>query len=241
LEAVVAALDVLEGAGPRCASLLAAFHRMIDRQVAHAAATARPYRHDRKRQRPRTASVLEARLRRTWPSLVVVQAEGSPRDGAALHELVQVVALRVATGEPFATLVRPRHPVRAATPTRLGLEGAALATAPGLDDALGAWEAFLRPDDVLVGWGGFSAAVLAEARAPSLPWIDVKPEVGRRLGRTGGVEHAAARLDDTRTVPWAPGRGGRRAAALASVVRAIVQPANAGGGTPAPAGGIATL
>jgi hypothetical protein len=71
----------------------------------------------------------------------------------------------------------------------------------------------LKPDDVVVGWGRFTPAVLAAEAAPCPAWIDLRGEVGRRLGRkAGGTGPACEAFGAPSDEPWAPGRGGRGAA-----------------------------
>jgi hypothetical protein len=176
----------------------------------------------RKRRRGRRPSALDTLLATRFHDVVLAQAEGNPHDGGGPHELVQLVAVRPSTGERFTRLIRPRRPMSPWTPDRLGLAGDALATGCAIDDACTAWRAFLRPDDVLVGWGRFTPAVLSAETASCAPWIDLRGEVGRRLGRKpGGTGPACEAFGTAPAEPWAPGRGGRRLAELAELVTAL--------------------
>lgn len=111
LEAIVEALRALEPGNGRFDELLAAFDRMIDRQIAHAAAVQRFGRFKAPRQRPsRALSHLLAH-----PRLAVVYAESALPGGerAATRELVQWVAARVdgahggSGDDVFEALLRP--------------------------------------------------------------------------------------------------------------------------------------
>jgi hypothetical protein len=167
---------------------------------------------------------LEQALATRFHDMVLAQAEGSPQEDGGPHELVQLVAVRPATGERFACLIRPRGPLAPRTPDRLGLASEMLADGTTIDDARRAWAAYLRPDDRLVGWGLFTPTVLRAEGALCPPWIDLRAEIGRRLGRKpGGITGAAEAIGATTAPPWAPGRAGPRLAALGAIVAALVR------------------
>ena len=156
VEAVVAALTMLEGDGARFAPLLAAFDRLVTTQLEHMGRHPVPFRHERKHRRPRRASAVEAALADA-ERVVVVQAEGNPRDGA-LHELVHLVALR-----PRAARASPSSSGLVSSPRARRHGWSALIArrrcpAGGLASA---WSAFVRPGDALVGWGHFTPTLLA--------------------------------------------------------------------------------
>jgi hypothetical protein len=143
---------------------------------------------------------------------VLAQAEGNPHDAGGPHELVQLVAVRPSTGERFVRTIRPRRPMSRWTPDRLGLAGDALAAGCAIDEACDAWRAFLRPDDVLVGWGRFTPAVLtAEAASCRRGSISA----GRSAGGSDGSP-AAPGLPAKRSGRRPPNRGRRGAAAVDS-------------------------
>lgn len=108
LEAIVAALLVLEPGNRELPALLAAFDRMIDQQVDTVAGAVRAGRTHRPRQRESRA--LSPLLRE--PGLVVAYAESSlpAGDPAATRELVQWTAVQASTGVVFEALLRPRGP-----------------------------------------------------------------------------------------------------------------------------------
>lgn len=108
LEAIVAALMVLEPGNRDLPALLAAFDRMIDQQVDTVAGAVRAGRTHRPRQRESRA--LSPLLRE--PGLVVAYAESSlpAGDRAATRELVQWTAVRVSNDDVFEALLRPRGP-----------------------------------------------------------------------------------------------------------------------------------
>ena len=223
VEAVVAALVALEGDAGRFVSILDAFDRLVRVQLGYATSEHVPYYRERKRRssRRRTSQV-QALLAAAFDHLVVAQAEGNPHDGGGPHELVQLVAERLATGERFVRLVAPRYPLGAHTPTRLGLEAEALAAGASVEDLRAAWTGFLRADDVLVGWGGFTPAVLAADQLACPSWTDLRGELARHLGRRcGGAEEACRTIGAAAVPAGVPGRAGGRVAALAALVRAL--------------------
>jgi hypothetical protein len=62
----------------------------------------------------------------------------------------------------------------------------------------------------------------ASVGAPCPAWIDLRGEVGRRLGRkAGGTGPACEAFGAPSDEQWAPGRGGRRLAELAGLVTAL--------------------
>lgn len=215
LEAVVAALVELEGHAERFAALRTAFARMVETQIGYGSARARPYRHDRRRRRARRPSRLEALLAGRRDDVVLAQAE----TGGPPHELVELVALRLGPGDRFVRFVRAGSALPPHIGERLGLTAASLA---GGDDAARVardWRAFVAPRDVLVGWGRFTPTVLAQAGFACPGWIDLRPEVARRLGyRPGGPEAACRALGTSPKPAWAPGRAGAVLAVLAAVV-----------------------
>jgi hypothetical protein len=111
LEAIVEALRVLEPEHARLDELLAAFDRMIDRQIAHAAVVERFGRRKETRQRPsRALSPLLAD-----PRLAVVYAESALPGGdpATARRIVHWVAARLdddGAGGVFEALVQPGEP-----------------------------------------------------------------------------------------------------------------------------------
>ncbi|MBX3184247.1 MAG: DTW domain-containing protein [Polyangiaceae bacterium] len=170
LEAILEALQVLEPETPGAERLLARFDRMIDDQVEHA--KVRRGRAHRPRA-PRPSRAVPSVLTEDYERLVVACGESSaePRfmlpAGAtpAKSQLIYWVAMRPATGERFATLVRPEQPVSDQHLGHLGLDRAALEAAPTLREALSAWRRFLRPTDFVATWNQSTWNVLREAEA----------------------------------------------------------------------------
>ena len=219
VEAVAAALTELEGDAGRFAPMLGAFHSLVETQIDFAGTHRVPYRHLRARRGARAE-----RLRDSLSRGVAVQVEGNPAGVGLGHELVLLAARRIATGESFRAVVRPRRAVhprfaeRAAIPLRALVEGG-----DPLDVARARWADFLRPGDVLVGWGTFSPRLLAVEDMIHDPWLDLRPGVIQRLRRRpGGVERAATALADAAPGDPSCGRAERRLEALVTLVASLV-------------------
>jgi len=150
-----------------------------------------------------------------WPA-----GEGPGGD----DELVQLVARRLSTGERFEALVAPRRPLGPSVALHLELQEARLLAGEPVAAALRRFAAFLRPDDLLCGWGPYAPGLLRAEGAPRRDFADLRLACARVLGRRpGGVEQAVRLLGaDGLPAPDGEGRAGRRLACLAEVHRRLV-------------------
>lgn len=153
IEAIVLALRTLEPELTGLDALLEAFVGMIDKQIELGSTKVGRVRKKRPPQPSRAYPEVLFGPRARW---VVVFGELVPSSGrtvaTAERSLLSWCALRVASGESFAQVIRP-----AATPTpaqlaHMGLEAEHLAQGTTAEAARAAWRAWLRPDDVLVAW-----------------------------------------------------------------------------------------
>lgn len=166
LEAIVEALRVLEPEHARLDELLAAFDRMIDRQLAHAAVVERFGRRKEPRQRPsRALSPLLAD-----PRLAVVYAESALPGGdpAAERRIVHWVAARPSGDDVFEALVRPGEP--APVDHHLAHMGLSLADLADGEDPAAAAQRFAQ-------WLGAGAPVAAWTPT-TLDWGDAMLPTG---------------------------------------------------------------
>jgi len=219
VEAVAAALTELEGDADRFAPMLGAFHSLVETQIELAGTRRMPYRHLRARRGARFE-----RLRETLSRAVAVQVEGNPAGSGLGHELVLLVAHRIATAEIFRAVVRPRRAVHPRFTERTGIAARALEDAGDtIDGARARWADFVQANDVLVGWGTFSPRLLAVEDMLHDPWLDLRPGVIQRLRRRpGGVEQAALALADAAPADPTRGRAERRLDALVTLVASVV-------------------
>jgi DTW domain-containing protein YfiP len=245
IEAIALALRALEGDadddGARFAALLAPFDAMVEHQLAFASGV-RDARHLRaalargpRAPRPVRAPALEA-LRAAAERLVCVHGEANAWSLRAPErrppEIVQWLAWRPATGETFSAVVAPRGPLAPSAPVQLRLEARTLADGERWPAFRARWEAFLRADDVLCGWGHFPITTFAreDVALPDLR-LDVRLAANALLGaRVGTPEDCARRLEESGLLAGAapppvaaPGRGGARMAALSRVVGALLR------------------
>ncbi len=231
VEAVVALLAEREGTGERFAPVLHAFDRLVTTQLAGAARHAQPYRHTRRRiaARPVTPELVTRRA-----ELLVVYGEANTHSRRARldtpAELIHLVALRPHTGERFVAVIAPRRPLAPSAPAHLELPADRIVHGEPVATALARWRAFLRPDDLLCAWGHYVFGLLRAEGEPERAALNLRSTTNCRLGRkAGGIEHAAALLASTPPPPpWTEGRAGRRLAALAHVLAALVLGADPG-------------
>lgn len=228
IEAIGEALSLLEPAGFDREAWLLPFEAMVDHQL-HFVATRGARRHLASRQGPRKPRLPKLLLEREQDLLVGygeanAWTRGSPLGGDA--EVVHWVAERLQSGERFEALLAPRRPlspsfeVHARVASELVLKGESFASFRER------WQAFVRPRDLLVGWGFYASERLV-AEGVSLPErLDLRDLSRRQLRRKSGeVAACAAALGEAIPRAWARGRAGERLAAAVAVTRALVEAA----------------
>jgi hypothetical protein len=237
IEALAEALHALEPVRPddaaRASQILAPFGAMVDRQERFIREV-RARRHvlpPRGGRRPR-APDLPARLRDLWPRLLCVQGEANAwplrQPGRPRPEIVHWLAHRPATGATYQAVVAPRGPLAPGTPRHTGLPAERLASGGTFAAWHQSWQDFIRPDDLVVQWGGYYAGLAASDGLPPgqgggpQAGLDLRAEVSRMLRRrVGTVDDCAAALGAREAGLDLPGRGGRRLGALVGIVRRL--------------------
>jgi DTW domain-containing protein YfiP len=224
IEALEAALSVLEGKPEGLPELLAPFDAMVETQLAFVARENRP-RHRRStepRLRPLVASALSERLE----SLVVGYGEANawPYGSGESHppEIVHWAAVRPATGERFEAYVAPSGPLAPSFEAHSRLIAGRIHDGEARADFAHRLSAFLRPDDVLASWG-FYASDLLRAEGVAIPSrLDLREAaihaLGRRVGQLGDYVTA---LGAPLRSPWAAGRTGTRLAAIEALAERL--------------------
>lgn len=224
IEAIGEALALLEPSGFDREALLKPFDAMVEHQLSYALSrsSTRHLAHRNRARKPR----LPGRLFERAADWVVAYGEanawpkGSPLgDGA---EVVHWVAERALSGERFEALIAPRRELspsftlHARVPNELVLAGESFVAFRER------WRAFLRPSDLLVGWGFYASERLV-AEGLELPErLDLRMLARRQLRKkTGEVGACAAELGAAVPPAWARGRGGERLAAAVAVTRAL--------------------
>lgn len=215
IEATAHALERLERAPGRYTPMLAAFDRMVEAQLRYIAGGVGAGRHDQRRRSrpPRLAVDPRAPLRAAHERLVLLHIEANAWPPGTADppppEALQLLGLRVATGERFAALLAPRRPLSPSAAVHLGLPAAQILAGAPLAAVQAAWQEFLGADAVLGVWGYHALSLLRGepgwTRAPALDLRALRRQV---LGPAG-------------TLPEGQGRAARRFAALAQLLREL--------------------
>lgn len=234
IEAVVHVLGALEGEPERFRALLGAFERMVDLQLEFVAARPGPPRVRYKKPKRARKDGTVAELRARPQDVVAIYAEsnafplesGVPGD----PELLQLVALRPATGERFESILAPRRPLAPHAPLHLEIAEERILGGETVPVALARFASFLREGDLFCAWGHYALDLLRAESAPELPFSDLRLAAARRLSRRpGGVEQAVRLLGRaTLPEPLGEGRAGRRLASLAALLELLCAPEETG-------------
>jgi len=222
-------LGALEGAPARYQPILQAFDAMVDLQLAEQSArTGPPRRLTRKPNRRPRVDLTVAALRARPDDLVALYAEANGWSTASAQpgeqELVQLVAVRPASGERFEAILAPRRPLGPSVALHLEVPAERLLGGEPVARALARFAAFLRPGDLFCGWGPYAITLLRAEGAPERAFADVRLACARQLNRRpGGVEQAVRLLGRAELPsPEGSGRAGRRLASLVEVLRRLV-------------------
>jgi DTW domain-containing protein YfiP len=232
IEAVMYALGAIERAPERFAPMLAPFRAMVDAQVHYRDHVAEG-RHQRASRGPRPARAPSELGDRRRIVLVAGEANAWPHPGhpapgepprERTEELVHWVACRLDTGEVLERVLRPRKPLCHATLHHARLEERALAEGTSVDELVDAWRAFVRDDDVIVGWGHYAAG-LFEREGGTLPscFVDLRRLVASELHEKPRALEERARLHAEVGPPLGVGRAGERIAQLRALTEALLE------------------
>jgi hypothetical protein len=228
IEAIAHVLGYLERDHDRWGKLLRPLAGMVERQR-HFATVVRAGRH-RRRGAPRPPrdpipSVLSSRLM----DLVCVHGEANAwphtHPERTPPETVHWLAKRLDTGEIFEAVLAPRGRLAPSTCRHIKLAQETLMQGETWASFVIRFRSFLRPTDLLLGWGRFPLDTLA---ADGLPLEndrqDVRPVASKVLGRrTGTIEECVHRLDIAAPTPLGAGRGGERLACLCAAVEKLTR------------------
>ncbi|HUS28773.1 MAG TPA: tRNA-uridine aminocarboxypropyltransferase [Kofleriaceae bacterium] len=220
IEALMHVLGVLEGDPTKFRALLVPFEAMIDAQLAcEASSPAQRCRYASTRpKRPNLPETIASR----WDDLLCVVGEANAwpyQAGAPTRpsELVHWLAYRPSDGSLFDAISAPRGPLSPSTTFHSELSEAQIAAGMPADTLIDQFAAFVRPNALVCVWGNYAPSLLRD-RADVLPAerLDLRQVAGRYTqGKVGGLDKYAG--DDV--TPLAAGRGGRRLAMLAKLLR----------------------
>ncbi len=226
VEAIAYLLGALEGGFARFEPMLQPFRAMVDAQLKYVAERrGGPSRHAASREKRAARPTLGAKLRTRMDDLVCVHAEANawPTADGKGHdaELIHWCAVRPGSDARFEAVLAPRQPLSPATLRHTLLDEAWFATGESLDAMKARWQAFLRPGDILVTWGGFAVG-LAHADGIPLPAerLDLRHGTTRLAGaRPGGQEAWLAKRGVAEPPAMGSGRAGERVAQLVAIAR----------------------
>jgi DTW domain-containing protein YfiP len=219
LEAIVEALQILEPETAGLDGVVAAFVRMIDRQVQHLETVTPQVRRKRPRQRAsrRVASLLSA------ANLVVVHAEAAiePGDATGVRRLVHFVAARVTDGAVFDAVIRP---LRAGPPDNLlrhmGLTRAEVDAGEDLQDARARFAAFAGAGAPVCAWMAPALEHASALFAPDTERCVLRASYCNLRGdRAPALEYVAAREGFAPVAIEARGRAGAKVGHALAVAR----------------------
>jgi DTW domain-containing protein len=221
IEALAAALALLEGRPDGFPELLQPFDAMVETQLEFVARENRP-RHRRDvvaRERPLVLPILSERPE----SLVVGYGEANAwpyaSPGAHAPEVVHWAAVRPATGERFEAYVAPRGPLAPSFEAHSRLVADRIRGGEARQDFARRLSAFLRPDDVLASWGFYASELLRAEGVVIPPRLDLREAAIHVLGkRVGQLDDYVAALGAVSAEAWAAGRTGVRLAAMEGLV-----------------------
>ncbi len=213
LEATVAALRFLEPDTTGYEKLVAAFHSMVENQMAHP----KSGESVRRKHRPRAPLNIPKVLRQQQQNIVVLYAETSPHPVASplSNEMDRAptnwVAERLGTGERFEVTLTPPNPLSNAFLTHIELSESDFANAVSMETFRREWELFLKPTDT-VAYYYSNCTRLLKFVGTSHPLIYLKSIQLHSGRKNGGIEELLTALDVDIGEPCGKGRAGKRLA-----------------------------
>lgn len=223
IEALAHVLGKLEGDPERFESLLVPFRAMVDLQLEHKArGIGRPV------TRPRATPAGLLTLRAARERIVCVHGEANAWPaavkGAPRAEIVQWLAVRIATGERFSAVVAPLNPIAATTAHNLGVSEDAIRAGETREAFAARLAAFVQGDDLIVTWRTYATHVLDQELAVLPPSrLDLRPVASQVVrGKTGSITDFLERMGLPAPAPSST-RATRRLAALETATRALLE------------------
>ena len=226
VEAIVAALEILEPDTVAIEKMLDAFNHMVERQLAHGK-TGTGYSHNRKRMR--TPINMPSVILKDLNKVVVAYGEsvGFERRAHSKSEPrlpVYWVAQRLVSGECFKRAIR--QPVFQPTDEvlrHLELTMEDFDQAVSVEEFRGAWGEFLRSDDSLVVFNPSTLKLLENVKADVVPSYNLKTVHFDPQRKYSTLEQFFQANDCRRDPPELPGRAGKRLANVKAFVHFLNQ------------------
>jgi DTW domain-containing protein YfiP len=219
VEAIVAALRLLEPNTLGLDELLGAFLGMVDRQLAHPKSEHGGRRHERRR---RTYRNIPLALLGNLDQVVVAYGESVSREHRSQRHPpapLYWVAQRLGTGERFACAIRPDTPLQDALLGHLELTREDFSHALSLADVRASWAAFQRPGDIVAVYNQGVARLLEQISGISVPCLVLKSADFDRERRYRTLDELMHGEGIPVAAPEHPGRAGKRLANAVAFVR----------------------
>ena len=222
VEATVAALRDLEPETRGLNQLLAAFHAMVERQLAHPKHGGGWRRNAARSPGGRNipSALLDERDR-----IVVMYGESVPEsvpDDRGSKHIARVpvywTAERLGSGERFACAIQPPARLPSSLLGHFELTEEHFRNALSLAEARTAWQAFERPADVRVVYNTSTARLLARLTNRSAPCLVLKSVDFNPDRRYGTLDELVAGEGLAVASPQHPGRAGKRLASITALI-----------------------
>jgi DTW domain-containing protein len=228
IEAIVAALEILEPELAEVRGLITAFDELIDDQIARRQSqNKRPP--PRREPRPFGVRKMPTALVEGFDHLLLAYGEAarpeSDPDGAT--ELVHWTALRLSDGATFDAVLRPAGGVPSDIRLgHLGLSSDEVDQGISLAELRERWLAFVKPEDVLAAWNVRTLDLFARCLELEPRGLGLKSVYRRVRGVDGNLDHvleceAAAELPETFQAALSRVRG-RARLRLSNALRIVV-------------------
>lgn len=221
VEAIMYALRAIERDDRTFEEMLEPFRFMVDEQIERQRKVG--YGRPKPPPRKKRAFGLPELLGRTEDAvLITADANAWPfrstERAAEPDELVHWVAVRLSTRESFRAVVKPTRRLCPRTPALVELDEETLASGMSKAAFDEAWRAFVKPSDILVGWGHHPLSFVEDLDDARARFVDLRAATKEwAKERTGTVEDVAFSLGLS-PAPLGPGRAGRRLAQLEAVL-----------------------
>jgi DTW domain-containing protein YfiP len=228
IEALAAALGVIEGDPDRYRAMLDPFRAMVEHQLAHME-NAGPSRYRLFAKPPRRDTWSAPTSLRDPARVVVVAAETNawPFDAPDRppDEIVHWLAIRGDGSARFERVVRPGSPLAPGVSHHTGLAAEAILAGTSQGELAAAFPAFLRAGDAITTWGSYATQLLAETGlSGGRLVVDLRHVAADWLrGAPGSIERCADTMGAS-PPPLGPGRAGRRLALAWHVLSVVNTP-----------------
>lgn len=212
LEATVAALRCLEPDTKGFDQLVAAFHFMVESQLAHPKSEGTV----RRKLRPRAPLNIPKSLRQSLRDVVVFYAETSPHSGepAEASETERApaywVAERLVTGERLERAIASTTPMTQSFLNHIDLTVLDFDNAISLDEFREQWNAFLRPTDTVAYYYSNCTRLMKFMGETNHPVVYLKAIQLHRGRKNGEIDTLLSDLEIVPTEARGKGRPGRR-------------------------------